>query len=233
MSAYSALIQWLFFVSILMCKENHTEEKENKKMALTRAMLKGMDIDKENIDKIIEAHTETVDALKEERDNLKTEADKVKGLKGDIESLKESMVEKSEYDSLKSKYDKLKGDFEEYKSDINAKDIKASKAEAYKSLLKEAGIAEKRIASVSKVADLSKIELDEEGKIKGADDLIKSIKEEWSDFIETSGKKGADTPKPPANNGGKTMTKEDILAIKDTADRQKAMAENPELFGIE
>lgn len=32
MTVYSAVIQWLFFrFIILMCKEDHTEEKENEK----------------------------------------------------------------------------------------------------------------------------------------------------------------------------------------------------------
>ena len=49
-------------------------------MALTRTMLKAMDIEKENIEKIIAAHTETVDALKEARDEYKAK----------VESLQES-----------------------------------------------------------------------------------------------------------------------------------------------
>ena len=40
-------------------------------MSLTRKMLKAMGIEDEKIDQIIEAHTETVDALKEQRDGYK------------------------------------------------------------------------------------------------------------------------------------------------------------------
>ena len=43
-------------------------------MALTRKMLKAMGIEDEKIDQIIEAHTETVDALKVERDQYKEDA---------------------------------------------------------------------------------------------------------------------------------------------------------------
>ena len=202
-------------------------------MALTRQFLKAMDIEKENIDKIIEAHTETVDALKEARDEFKAKADKVDDLENQMNSLKESMVEKSEYDSLKSKFDKLKGEYEDYKGSIAEKNITASKKEAYIKLLKEAGISEKRIDSVVRVADLGKIELNEDGSIKDADTLKTSVKEEWADFIETKGAKGADTEKPPANTGGKSITKEQILETKDTTERQRLMKENAELFGIE
>ena len=173
-------------------------------MALTRTMLKAMDIEKENIDKIIEAHTETVDALKESRDEYKAQVDEFKDLQSQLDSLKESMVDKDEYEALKGKYDKLKGEYSDYKNDITEKDKKASKIKAYKALLKESGVSEKRIDSVAKLADLNSIELDEEGKIKDAEKLGETIKEEWADFIEVKKEKGAETDNPPANNGGES-----------------------------
>lgn len=39
------------------------------------------------------------------------------------------------------------------------------------------------------------------------------------------------TPKPPAGDGSGTMTKEDIMKIKDSSERQAAIAANLELFG--
>lgn len=70
----------------------------------------------------------------------------------------------------------------------------------------------------------------EEGKIKDADKLTESIKKEWSDFITVQQTSGAQTQTPPSNTGGK-LTKEEILKIKDSTQRQKAIAENMELFG--
>ena len=96
---------------------------------------------------------------------------------------------------------------------------------AYKSLLKEIGISEKRIDAVAKLAELDKIKLDKDGKIEGSDDLKKSLSEEWSDFIVKDGKEGAETSTPPENKGGKVMTKEEIMKIKDTTERQKALRE--------
>ena len=63
-------------------------------------------------------------------------------------------------------------------------------------------------------------------------DLVKSIKEEWSDFIVSEGKGGALTATPPAGNGKTYKSKEEIYAIKGTAERQKAISENHELFGF-
>ena len=64
-------------------------------------------------------------------------------------------------------------------------------------LLKELNVSDKRIASVVKVTDTSKIELDSDGNIKGKDELAKNLKSEWADFIVTERIKGADTASPP------------------------------------
>jgi hypothetical protein len=124
----------------------------------------------------------------------------------------------------------LKEEFKEYKKDIEAKATKESKSKAYRDMLKEAGISDKRIEAVLKVSDVDSIEFDDEGNVKDKDELLKGIKDEWSDFIQTADVQGANTDNPPANTGGKTVTRDDILKIKDTSERQKAIKENIELF---
>ena len=225
-------------------------------MALTRKLLTALGLEGEKADEIINAHAETVEALKKERDNakeiadglkadaekFKAEAGKVSEMQKEIDGLKKTIEDyeaengenawKVKYDAIKEERDKLQADFDSYKNDITVKETKAAKEKAYRSLIKEAGVSEKRIDSVIRVTDLSKVELEEDGKIKDASNIKKSIKEDWADFITTTSEKGADTATPPANNGGSTKTKADIMAIKDRAERQKAIAENPNLFGI-
>lgn len=200
-------------------------------MALTRKMLKAMGIEDEKIDQIIEAHSETVDALKEERDNYKADAEKMPGIQKELDALKENAEKNEGKNPYKVKYDALKEEFDSYKADTEKKAAKAVKEDAYRALLKEVGVNEKRIASVLKVSEsiIDSVELDKDGKIKDADKLKASIKEEWADFIPTDKMTGAPVATPPANNGGK-MSKEDILKIKDTAERQQAMLDNKELF---
>lgn len=163
-------------------------------MALTRRMLKGMGITEEQIDTIIEAHTDTVDALKAERDNYKTEAEKVTQLEAD---LAEAQKEKG----FKAKYEQEHSNFEAYKQNQAETEAKAKKESAYKKLLQKVGVSEKRIDSVLKVTDVSKLELDDDGNIKTAEELEKTIKTEWADFIVTDGTKGADVTNPPAEGG--------------------------------
>lgn len=205
-------------------------------MALTRKKLVALGIESDKIDEIIEAHVETVNALKSELDELKGDAgslDKITKerdkLKAELAELKDT-VDKDE--AYKVKYEAIKEEYADYKKGIQDKETKTSKEKAYKALLNEVGISSKRIDAVMRVSDLNKIELDKDGAIKDADSIKEQVKSEWEDFIETKRTEGADTKKPPKNDGKGAMTKDDILAIKDTAERQQAIAENHELFGI-
>ena len=199
-------------------------------MALTRKFLTALGIDADKIDEIISAHAETVDALKEQRDQFKADAEALPGVKKELDDLKKSTADG---DGFKEKYDSLKAEYDNYKQEQETKEARAKKETAYKALLREAGVSEKRIDAVLKVSDVDGVELDDSGKVKDASKLTESIKEEWSDFIVTEEAKGADTSTPPEQNGGATFkTKEEIMAIKDGAERRKAIAENPSLFGL-
>lgn len=200
-------------------------------MAFTRKWLTALGIEADKVDEIIKAHAETVDGLKDEISKYKADAEKLADVSKERDELKEA-VKKDKTEEFQKKYEDLKSEFESYKSDVKSKEIKANKSNAYKNLLKSAGVSEKRIDSVLRVTDLSKIEFDEDNKIVDADKVTESIKDEWSDFIVSEDKKGAQTPKPPANNGGGVKTKEEIMAIKDITERQQAIAENHELFGF-
>lgn len=203
-------------------------------MSLSRKFLKAMGIEDEKIDQIIDAHSETVNALKDLNTEYKEKADKYENTQKELDKLKadvKAAEEKNGKDPYKVKYEALKEDFDEYKKQITAKETKANKEKLYTELLKEAGVNEKRIAAVLKVSDLDAVEIGEDGKIKDAATLTKTIKDEWADFITTTASKGAAVATPPAGGSGKKMSKEDIMKIKDTSERQKAIAENHELFG--
>lgn len=200
-------------------------------MAFTRKMLKAMNIEDEKIDQIIDAHSETVDALKADRDAYKEDAAKLAAVQKELDALKAKGD-----DGYKAKYEAEKAAHDALKADIAAKETKKAKTDAYRELLKGANIDEKRIATIlrAEAPTIDKIELDADGKIKNAEQYTESIKSDWADFIVTQSAKGANTATPPANGGAATTkTKEDILKIKDAGERQKAIAENPTLFGID
>ena len=200
-------------------------------MSLTRKFLSALGIEDDKVDEIISAHTDTVNALKEQRDAYKTDAEKLPNVQKELDEMK-AAAEKGDKDPYKVKYEALKEDFDKFKKDQAEKETHAKKTEAYKSILQEVGISEKRINSVLKVSDVDSIEFDDDGKIKEADTLKKSIEEEWADFIVKTETKGANTVTPPAGSGKTYKTKEEIMSIKDTQERQKAIAENHEMFGF-
>ena len=200
-------------------------------MAFTRKMLKAMNIEDEKIDQIIDAHSETVDALKADRDTYKEDAAKLAAVQKELNELKAKGD-----DGYKAKYEAEKAAHDALKADIAAKETKKAKTDAYRELLKGANIDEKRIATIlrAEAPTIDKIELDADGKIKNAEQYTQSIKSDWADFIVTQSAKGTNTATPPANGGAaSTKTKEDIMKIKDAGERQKAIAENPTLFGID
>ena len=170
-------------------------------MALSRKMLVAMGIESEKIDEIISAHSETVSAIKEERDSFKADAEKLKAVEKDLETAN-AELEKFKSGDWEKKYTDLKTEYDGYKQDVKTKETTAAKTAAYKKMLKDAGVSEKRFDAILKVTDLNSIELDAEGVVKDADKLTEGIKTEWADFITTDGKQGATTPTPPANNGG-------------------------------
>lgn len=198
-------------------------------MSLTRKLLESLGLESDKVSTIIDAHSETVDALKSQINDYKEDASTLKDVKKELEITKKELETLKGGEDWKAKYEKEHSDFEKYKSDQLEKDTKAEKESAYKALLREAGVSEKRIDSIIKISDLKDLEI-KDGKFIDSDKLSKSIKEEWKDFITTQQTAGASTTNPPENSGGK-MTKEEILAIKDSAKRQKAISENMELFG--
>ena len=182
-------------------------------MALTRKFLMALGIEPEKIDEIIEAHSDTVDGLKKQRDAFEEKARELDAtiknrdeIKAELDELKEK-AEKSGDGVYKQKFETLEKQFNDYKSEQQKKEVISKKTSAYKELLKEIGVSEKRIDSILKVSELDGIELDGDNKIKNSDELKKKLTDEWSDFIMTQQQQGAAVSNPPANNGGSPNVK--------------------------
>ena len=193
-------------------------------MALTRAMLKGMQLTEEQVSAIIEEHSNTVQGLKDEIKKYKADAEKLPEVQKELDKLKEG-----DGNDWEKKYNNEHKAFEDYKKEVAGKEDTAKVRGAYRKLLVENGVGEKHIDAVLRVTDFSNVKIDKEGKLENADKLAESIKSEWAGFITTTGTKGAPVDNPPGGSKA-TMTKDEIMKIKDTSERQKAIAENIDLF---
>ena len=169
-----------------------------------------------------------VSAIKTAVGNEFVDKERYKAKLTEIEELKEGKQTAEDNvataEKWRTKYEGIKQELADYKKSVQAKETRAQKTDAYRALLKEIGVNDKRIDAIIKVTDLDGMEMDADGKLKDAADLKKSAKAEWSDFIVTTHAQGAQTATPP---GGATAlkTREEIMQIKDTTERQRAWAE--------
>lgn len=198
-------------------------------MALTRNFLKALGLNEEQINSIVEAHTETISGIKDELKTAKVKAAKFDEVEKELNDLKTEIAGAEDF---KSKYEKEHSDFENYKSEVSAKETKATKEKAVKAYFESKGITGKNLAIAMRgcKSELDGIELDGD-KIKDKTSLDELIKGDFSGLVTTTKIKGVDTANPPANTGGR-MTKDQIFAIKDDTARQTAIAENHDLFGF-
>ena len=184
-----------------------------------------MGIDADKIDQIIEAHTETVEGLKNQIAQFKSDAEQLPKVKEELEKAKEAA--KHSGDAAK-----IQEAFDAYKAEVAAEKTKAAKKAVLSKIAKDAGLSEAGIAKALKYTDFDTVELDDKGEAKDSKALLKSLKEEWPEYIKTTNTAGANTANPPAGNGKSYKSKDEIFAIKDDGERQRAIAENHELFGF-
>lgn len=235
-------------------------------MALTRKLLAGMGLEDKQIETIIEAHSDTVTALKEARDGYREKAELVPTLQKQLEEAKAdtSVADlKAEYEkndaahkrevakltkdaeAAQAKVTELEGanaelsakleeanathqqemeakqqeldaaiekangerdgiqtQFDEYKAEVEAREALQAKAKAYrKQILGGAGLAPNYLDDVMAVTKLDKVELDEDGNISNADELIEAAKEKWSSFVVKQKTEPAVIDTPPDTKG--------------------------------
>lgn len=191
-------------------------------MAMRRKLLKSMGLTDEQIESVVEAHEETIAGL---RDALKVEAGKLTAVQKELDDLKKSDW-KQAHDAVKKELDDLRAENDRAARETGLRD-------AYRKLLEAENIDPGKIDLIlRKDASALKDEpLDQSGAFVNADKLREGIRADWGGYVARTETRGAKVATPPA--GGKvTRTREEIMAIKDTAERQKAIAENHELFGI-
>lgn len=205
-------------------------------MALTKAQVReilsaaGVDAEhmKDAVDRIIEGHVSSVEALKEERDAYKADAIKLPDVQRELDGLKamDGAGWKTKAEDWERKYNGL----------VNAnaeKESKAAKEAAARAYYESQGITGKSldIAMRGSGAEIEALEL-ADGKIKDAAALEALVKGDFSGLVSTTTTTGANTANPPANNGG-SLSRADIYKKDDkgryvmsTAERQKAIAES-------
>lgn len=165
---------------------------------MKRAFLAELGItDSDVVKKIIDYHQGVVQDLKEDISKVKSELETAKSNTGNGEF-------KSKYEELKAKYDselpKLQKEYDDYKAGVDAEKTISTKKTALRSQLESDGANPKLVDLLELKFDLNSIELGDDNKISGWEDLSKGIKETYSDVFGNAKVSGVDTANPPANN---------------------------------
>ena len=176
---------------------------------------------------IMALHLGVVDPMKDAIAEYKAQADKLEDVQKELDELKAKGD-----GGYKEKYEKAQKAFDDYKADIEAKESRAAKEKAVKAYFESQNITGSNLTIAMRGAkdEIEGIELDADGKIKDNAALHALVKGEFAGLVVKTTREGVSTPKPPQNTGGTPQTREQIMAIKDTTQRQRAIMENMELF---
>lgn len=189
-------------------------------MAFSRKALKAMGLTEEQIDSLVELHSESLEGLKAERDTYKKEAEKLAEVQEKLDTATADL-DNFKKDDYKAKYETEKAAFEKYKGEIEEKETSSKKTEALKSYLKEQGYSAKGIDKISKYGGyVASLELDENGGIKSADQLAKTIESEWGEYKSNQGN-SAYEPTAADGNGNSSFSSMSL------ADMMKFANDNP------
>ena len=175
-------------------------------MSLTRKLLKGMGLTDEQVDTIIEAHTDTVDGLKEQVKTYKADAEKLPNVQKELDDLKAAGD-----GGFKEKFEKEHSDFENFKKTIQEKETKAAKESAAKAFFESKGITGNslEIAMRGSSAEIAALDLDGE-KIKDSSALDALVNGTFKALVSTTTTKGANIPNPPVTTTNKAYSADDI-----------------------
>lgn len=155
-----------------------------------------MGIEDEKVDQIIEAHAETVNALKDERDRYREAADELPKVREELERLRETPT-----DEYKGRYEQEHAEFEQYREQVAKADAERERGALYRKALADAGVDPRRVDAIMKVTDLSGVEV-EDGALKDPGKVAEAIRSEWPEFIVQTEDRPASVERPPANSGG-------------------------------
>lgn len=208
---------------IEILKSNGIEVPEDKVATINKAVA-------ENYKTVSEVEKKT-SKLESERDSWKDRAETAE------ETLKG--FEGKDFDTITKERDEWKKKAEDAEKEYSAKEAEREKQE----LLKEA-FAEIEFTSESAkkaiMAHISENVSVKNGKLIGFNDLLEDAKKnDASAFVnkeqQSLEQNRARFTGPMNNQNGKTktMTKDEIMAIKDRGERREAMLANKELFGLE
>lgn len=175
-------------------------------MSLTRKGLKAMGLTEEQVDSIIEAHSETVDGLKDKLKTAQENADKLTSVQAELDELKAKNI-----DGYKEKYETVQKELENFKKAVADKETKAAKEKAARAYFAAKDITGENldIAMLAAAKEIADIELDGD-KIKDSTALDALTNGSLASLATKTVAIGAQIAHPPTNNGSTYISKSEL-----------------------
>lgn len=199
-------------------------------MGLTRKGLHAMGLTEEQVDSIIEAHSETVDGLKDKLKTAEADANKLAAVQKELDELKAKGD-----DGYKEKYESEKKAFDEYKKTVTEKEMKAAKEGAARAYFESHNITGQNLEIAMRAAanEINGLELDGEN-IKDTAVLDALTSGTLAGLAKQTAVVGAPIAHPPkTNTSGNIMSMSEIYARDergkykyDAETRQSMIAKN-------
>ena len=105
-------------------------------MSLTRKLLRELHLEDAQIERIISAHVETVDALREERDAANAQAAQLSALTHERDELREQIAALTPHRDAAAR---IQADFDAYRAQVDADRLTAARQSSLRAALLEAG----------------------------------------------------------------------------------------------
>lgn len=174
--------------------------------------------------RLVALHLGVVDPLKDDLTKYKADAEKLPGVQKQLDDLKATGD-----GGYKEKYEKEHSAFEAFKTDITAKESKAAKEKAVRAYFESKNItgANLDLAMRGCGEEMAALELDGE-KIKDTKSLDALVDGTYKGLVSKSHVRVDMGGR--LNDGGKPMTKDEVMQITDRAERRAAIAANMDLF---
>lgn len=164
-------------------------------MALTRKLLKDMQLEDDQIEQIIAAHVASIEALKAERDAALTENEDLHAQMEQFSATNQSAAE-------------VQAAFDAYRTQIESTRQTEKAIGMIRLAMLQAGCNEKAIDLLIQAIDPATLEI-ENGRVKNEAAVIAELRAKYAAFFAQPVRMAAPAVRPPVPTGG-ALTREDI-----------------------
>lgn len=190
---------------------------------MKREFLRGLGVSDEHIQAILDEHHDSLRQYKEKAesaDSLQAQLDTASAeLKSRGEQIEQLQSSVGNNDELKQELENMKAANAEYEDKLKKTQLNNAIKLA---VAKEANDANDVLTLLNK----DQLELSEDGTVKGLEDAINTLKESKPYLFTPVKPKGY----TPPEGGNPRLSKQEIMNIKDPAERQKLIKENIQIF---